>query len=398
MSEEIKNNEAPEISKSKAKREAKKAEAKKMKNKKAMENVIEWIVGIAIAGVFIAAIAGGIYQQATKVTPNNNFSEMVTEAGFYKGEDLGAVKDIGLDSLVAPLAEVAPSDEDVQKDIDSMLSGNQELKEDTALAAKDGDKVNIDYVGSIDGVEFEGGNSNGAGYDLTLGSGSFIDGFEDQLIGTHPGDEVTVEVTFPEDYNKEELQGKDAVFAVSVHGIYVTPEFNDAFVAAHYSDRASSAEELRQSIYDEKYDANLESYITKYVSENASVSKYPKGLLKNTASVIYYSDQQAYEYANSYYSYYMGYSPYSQFSDYTGMSDAAYQADLKDRAKKNVATTMTYESVFVKNNLEVTDEIYNEVLADVGEGGEETYGKAYISQLAIAKAAVKHLKNTVKVQ
>lgn len=398
MSEEVKNNETPEISKSKAKREAQKAEAKKMKNKKAMETAVEWIVGILIAGLFIAAIIGGIYQQATKVTPNNNFSEVVTEKGFYKGEDLSAVKNIGLDSLVAPSAEIEPSADEVQKTIDAMLSSNQELCEDAEVAAKDGDRVNIDYVGSIDGVEFEGGNSNGTGYDLTLGSGAFIAGFEDQLIGAHPGDEVSVEVTFPEDYQNEELKGKDAVFAVTVHGIYVTPEFDDAFVAAHYSQRASTAEELRQSVYDEKYDTNLESYITNYVAENASVSKYPKGVLKNTASVIYYSDQQAYEYANSYYSYYMGYSPYSQFSDYTGMSDAAYQADLKERAKKTVATTMTYESVFVNNNLEVTDEIYNDVLAGIGEGADETYGKEYISQLAVERAAMEHLKKTVKVQ
>jgi len=91
---------------------------------------------------------------------------------------------------------------------------------DTSLTVKDGDTVNIDYVGSIDGVEFAGGNTNGAGADLTIGSGTYIDDFEEQLIGAHPGDTVEVNVTFPENYGNEQLNGKDALFVVEVNGIY----------------------------------------------------------------------------------------------------------------------------------------------------------------------------------
>ena len=80
--------------------------------------------------------------------------------------------------------------------------------------------MNIDYVGSIDGVEFDGGNTNGAGTDLTIGSGLYIDDFEEQLIGSHPGDTVNVNVTFPEDYQQEDLQGQDALFIVTINGIY----------------------------------------------------------------------------------------------------------------------------------------------------------------------------------
>ena len=96
----------------------------------------------------------------------------------------------------------------------------KELLKDTSLEVKDGDTVNIDYVGKVDGVEFEGGNTNGMGADLTIGSHSYIDDFEEQLIGAHPGDTVEVNVTFPENYGNEELNGKDAVFTVTVNGIY----------------------------------------------------------------------------------------------------------------------------------------------------------------------------------
>ncbi len=94
------------------------------------------------------------------------------------------------------------------------------LQKDKSLTVKDGDTVNIDYVGSIDGVEFSGGNTQGMGADLTIGSGTYIDDFEEQLIGAHPGDTVNVYATFPENYGKEDLNGKEALFVVTVNGIY----------------------------------------------------------------------------------------------------------------------------------------------------------------------------------
>lgn len=113
-------------------------------------------------------------------------------------------------------------DEDI--DVESwekvLFAKRKELLTDAALAIKDGDKVNIDYVGTVDGEEFDGGNTKGNGADLTIGSGSYIDDFEDQLIGAHPGDTVEVNVTFPENYGNEKLNGKDAVFTVTVNGIY----------------------------------------------------------------------------------------------------------------------------------------------------------------------------------
>ena len=94
------------------------------------------------------------------------------------------------------------------------------LKKDTSLEIVNGDTVNIDFVGSIDGVEFEGGSTKGQGTDLKIGSKSYIDDFEEQLIGAHPGDVVDVYATFPENYRETELAGKEALFKVTVNGIY----------------------------------------------------------------------------------------------------------------------------------------------------------------------------------
>ena len=93
-----------------------------------------------------------------------------------------------------------------------------ELLTDTTLTAEDGDTVNIDFVGTIDGEEFDGGSAEGA--NVTIGSGSYVEGFEEQLIGAHPGDELTLDVTFPEDYQYTDIAGKDAVINVTVNGIY----------------------------------------------------------------------------------------------------------------------------------------------------------------------------------
>ena len=115
---------------------------------------------------------------------------------------------------------VKSASEDTSTASSASTSASASLQTDTSLTIEDGDTVNIDYVGSIDGVEFEGGNTKGNGADLVIGSHTYIDDFEEQLIGHHPGDSVDVTVTFPEDYGKDELNGKEALFKVTVNGIY----------------------------------------------------------------------------------------------------------------------------------------------------------------------------------
>ena len=115
---------------------------------------------------------------------------------------------------------VKSASEDTSTASSASTSASASLQTDTSLTIEDGDTVNIDYVGSIDGVEFEGGNTKGNGADLVIGSHTYIADFEEQLIGHHPGDSVDVTVTFPEDYGKDELNGKEALFKVTVNGIY----------------------------------------------------------------------------------------------------------------------------------------------------------------------------------
>ena len=102
-------------------------------------------------------------------------------------------------SLTFKRSEIEPTEEEIQSEIDSLLSDHATEKQVTDRAAADGDTVNIDYAGSVDGVAFSGGTYSG--YSLTLGSGTFIDGFEDQIVGHTPGETFDVTVTFPEGYS-----------------------------------------------------------------------------------------------------------------------------------------------------------------------------------------------------
>ena len=150
--------------------------------------------------------------------------------------DLGTVSDASLNSYIN----------------ENVLSQFATTEQVTDRAAEDGDTVNIDFVGSVDGVEFEGGNTQGKGYDLVLGSGTFIPGFEDQIVGHTPGESFDVQVTFPEDYGKEELNGKAAVFKTTLNyiSVKVTPELSDEWVAENLAPTMamSNVEELNDFV------------------------------------------------------------------------------------------------------------------------------------------------------
>ncbi|MBR1857067.1 MAG: FKBP-type peptidyl-prolyl cis-trans isomerase, partial [Oribacterium sp.] len=157
-------------------------------------------------------------------------------------KDMGYIKMVDLSTLtVETTPKQVVDDEMIDAQINSLLSS---YKDEVDEAAKDGDTVNIDYVGTIDGVEFDGGSATG--YNLTLGSGTFIPGYEDQLIGAKKGEKVIVKVTFPEDYGKEDLQGKDAEFAVTVNTVSRTPELTDEWLKKHAEDLETEAKTVAE--------------------------------------------------------------------------------------------------------------------------------------------------------
>lgn len=167
-----------------------------------------------------------------------SFSDAYDENGYLKGIT-------ALDYVTLPDTESFTISDDAttvsDSDIDDYISNNilsnyKTTNEITNRAAENGDTVNIDFAGSIDGVAFDGGT--GSDYDLTLGSGTFIDGFEDQIVGHMPGEAFDVNVTFPDDYQATNLAGKDAVFATTLNYINedVTPDLTDDWVSSNLAE------------------------------------------------------------------------------------------------------------------------------------------------------------------
>ena len=403
MSEEIKEKveEVSEssISKSKAKRQARAAEVKAAKVKKNFDAILGWVIGILLAVAVIGIIAAGMYQHFTTTVSDSNYSAGLTDEGFVKGADLSSVTDLGLVGMEIPFSEVEFSDETVESQINSDLQQHGFYSDDATATVKDGSAINLDYSGSIDGVQFDGGTAENQV--LTIGSGQFIDNFEEQLIGSHPGDNVTVTVTFPDPYeNNPDLAGKEAVFECKVNSIWTLPEFDDEYVKTNHSDIADNVADFKAYVKDQGYKSNLDTYISNYVTENASASKIPSSYRNHLKQLLKYSDEQSFEQYKTYMTYY-GYSDAASmsFSDYTQKSNSEYEKDLKERAVKQASMDLTYESIFKNAGLSIDDEDYKMILEYYG--GEEqalsTYGQSYVNQTAIKYAVIKYIRENAKV-
>ncbi len=396
-----KGEEASEISKSKAKREERKKEVAKSRRQKRTVKIVGYTIAAAILLVIVFAIGKQIYLSAIRTTSSADYSEGLTADGKINGVDAASVLNlVDFENISVPADEVKATAEEVDKEIESVLEQHKELSTDESLTIADGDVVNIDYVGTIDGVEFEGGNSNGAGYDLTIGSGSFIDDFEQQLIGHKPGEEITVEATFPEDYGDEAVDGKDAIFAVTIHGIQKTPELTDTFVAENLAEteEVSTAAEYRAKIEDKFYKEHLEDFLTNYIIENSSVTAYPKDYLKAVKAVTKHDDENML----SYYQQMFASSNMTAFENLWDLRDDSisdelkYELELNTRAKEATKEHLVYQAIFEKAGLTLDMEAhYAELTESNGEdyvtNMKETYGEGYMTQGQIREAVVDYL-------
>ena len=225
-----------------------------------------------------------------------NFSDAFDENGYLKGvtaTDYVTLPDDYADiTISADLGQV--SDDDINDYIDSnVLSNFATTNEVKDRAAADGDTVNIDYVGRIDGVAFDGGDTKGSGADLTLGSGTYIDDFEDQIVGHTPGETFDVTVTFPEDYGNEDLNGKEAVFETTLNYIKesVTPELTDDWVKENLGESMSlnSVDELKAFVKSTMLYDNQASDVYTAVHDKASYAdELPQTALDYYRDVLLY--------------------------------------------------------------------------------------------------------------
>ena len=234
-----------------------------------------------------------------------SFSDAFDENGYLKGvtaTDYVTLPDDYADITIdADLGQV--SEEDIDNYITSnVLSKFSTTEQVTDRAAADGDTVNIDYVGRIDGVAFDGGDTKGNGADLTLGSGTYVDNFEEQIVGHYPGETFDVTVTFPEDYGNEDLNGKEAVFETTLNYIEntVTPELSDEWVAENLAATMSlnNVDELKAFVKSTMLYDNQASDVYTALHDKASYAdELPQTALDYYRDVLLY---RIYTYAQNY--------------------------------------------------------------------------------------------------
>ena len=275
---------------------------------------------------------------------NFDYSNGIDESGRWV--DVNAADYVtlpkGFDSIALTEKDLQPTDDELQFQLDSLLKQYATTQQVTGRAAQNGDTVNIDYSGTVDGVAFNGGTA--AGYDLTLGSGSFIDGFEDQIIGHNAGDTFDVTVTFPDGYgdstdaegNTITLSGKEAVFSVTLNSISesVTPELTDEWVDSNFgvTDDLHTADALRSYFNTALYNDNYENAIVDYLMANAEFKELPSSITNYYICMFlnYYS-----RYASTYS---MDLDAFAQTQGYTDANNmlAASDAYFEHLAKQDL--------------------------------------------------------------
>jgi trigger factor len=282
------------------------------------------------------------------------FTALVTvkpevELGEYKG--LSVEKD-----------EVVVTDDDVENELKRVQERNSKLISVEDRPVENGDTVNIDFEGSIDGVPFQGGEAKG--YTLVVGSGTFIPGFEDQLIGANINDEIDVNVTFPEDYHSEELKGKPAVFKVKINEIKVKqlPEINDEF-ASDVSEfetldeyKADIREKLTQQAQAEA-DRKYEDDIVKLAVDNTTCDIPEVMINRRLDDMLRQLDMQL-RYQG------MNLEGYLQM---TGMEMDKVRADYRESALEEVKTQLVLEKIAEVENIIASPEEYEAELEEIAK-------------------------------
>ena len=242
-----------------------------------------------------------IFTGCNSQSQNFTFSRDIDNNGYWRG--VKALKYVKLGNymgITIPKDRHIVTDEDLQANIDSLLEEHKVNINITDRAVEYNDTLNIDYIGRVGGVAFEGGSTGGLGTDVTIGVTNYIDDFLEQLIGHNPGETFDIEVSFPADYGNEELNGKDAVFTITINHIVesVLPEITDEFISATFyeSNGWTTVAQMKADLYTQVQNIKISEYIQEYLETNCTVKEVPEIIIdfQNSAVIKYYQDYADY--------------------------------------------------------------------------------------------------------
>lgn len=303
--------------------------------------------------------------------------------------DLGDYKGIELTKSITKVTDDEVTNEMGSKAVE--LTGSD-------VTVEDGDTAIIDFVGKLNGVAFDGGTASN--YELEIGSGSFIDGFEDGLIGVKKGDTVDLNLTFPESYQSTELAGKDVVFTVTVNGVKRKPQLNDEWLAANtnYATLAEFAAETKQKLEDaaETTASNtLESSGLDQVISNSTVKKYYKSLIEQGESQY---EKRLNAYASAY-----GKS-LSELLAAQGMTESQYQNQKQKQGVSYAQVAMVVYAIAQDAGLSEADAEYQTILNDLANNYNmdaatfsSTYGESLVKSSVMSQYAMNYIVSNANV-
>ncbi len=302
--------------------------------------------------------------------------------------------------LAAEKASVSVPAKEVKEELERMAKRMARV-ENVERKAKKGDTVTIDFEGFIDGVPFDGGK--GENHDLELGSGSFIPGFEDQLIGCKPGDEKDVEVTFPEEYHAEELKGKPAVFKCTVHAVKQTilPEMDDEF-AKDVSETAETIDALKKEITDNLTKSKTDAADREF--EEKLLDQVLEGMQAEIPQVMF--DSEADVILNDFgYRLQMQGISLDQYVRMQGMDLPSFRKVFLPQAERQVKVRLALRKIVELENIEVSEEDLNAEYAKLAEryGMEDAQIRAAVTADAVTddlklNRALAVIKDSAKVK
>ncbi len=308
--------------------------------------------------------------------------------------ELGQYKHLGIEKKVEEV-----TDDDVMADIERARDRAARYIEVTDREAKLDDQANIDYQGLLDGTPFEGGTAQG--HELVLGSGAFIPGFEDQVVGMKIGEEKDINVTFPENYHAEELAGKPVVFKVKLNSLREkeVPALDDEFVK-DVSETANTVEEYKKEVREklekqaeERADAAFESEIIETVSDNAKID-IPKAMVEEQIDNMLRDMELRMMYQGL---------RMQDFLKYSGQTMEQMRETYRQQAEDRVKTQLTLEAITKAEGIEPTDEEIDKELSRFAEQGKKTLEEfkkdlpegdmEYFREVATINKTVKFLKD-----
>lgn len=340
---------------------------------KAPRKMIEKMYGV---GVFYEDAANGIIPEAYAKAADECGEDIVSQPDINvtqieKGKPFIFTAEVALKPAVTlgeykgvevEKTEVAVSEEEVDKEVDRERESNARELDIDDRAVENGDKIKLNFEGFVDGVPFEGGK--GEDYPLTIGSGSFIPGFEEQLVGANIGEEVEVNVTFPEDYHAEDLKGKPAVFKCTVNEIKVKelPAADDEFAkdVSEFDTLAEYRDDIRAKLLDRKtQDAKREkeNKVVAKAVENATM-EIPDAMIDEQVR------RMADDFTRRIESQGISVEQYMQF---TGMTADKMLEQMRPEALKRIQNSLVLEAIAKAEDIQISDERLDEEIGKMAE-------------------------------